>query len=136
MRLTPRPQVLGKGSFGTVTKVRRRGTDKMFVWKELNYGTMSESEKKLVVSEVMLGFRASVPLIPHADFIRAGQVNILHDLRNPYIVRYHDRINDRKEAKIYIIMEHCQEGDLASLIKRKRTERYVRRLRTTQTLRL
>jgi NIMA (never in mitosis gene a)-related kinase len=45
-------QAVGKGSFGIVSKVRRRSDGKILVWKELNYGTMSEKEKQLVVSEV------------------------------------------------------------------------------------
>jgi NIMA (never in mitosis gene a)-related kinase len=34
------------GSFGIVSKVRRKKDDKVFVWKELNYGKMSEKEKQ------------------------------------------------------------------------------------------
>lgn len=36
---------IGKGSFGVVTKIRRKSDGKLFVWKELNYGKMSEKEK-------------------------------------------------------------------------------------------
>ena len=36
---------IGKGSFGVVTKIRRKSDGKFFVWKELNYGKMSEKEK-------------------------------------------------------------------------------------------
>ena len=36
---------IGKGSFGSVAKVRRRTDGKMLVWKELDYGRMSEKEK-------------------------------------------------------------------------------------------
>lgn len=60
---------IGKGSFGVVTKVRRKADGRTLVWKELNYGRMSEKEKQQLVSEV----------------------NILRELRHPNIVRYYDR---------------------------------------------
>ena len=62
----------------------------MLVWKELNYGQMSDKEKQQIVSEV----------------------NILRDLNHPHIVKYHDRIIDKANLKIYIIMEYCRQGDL------------------------
>jgi NIMA (never in mitosis gene a)-related kinase len=36
---------IGKGSFGSVTKIKRKKDNKILVWKELNYGKMSEKEK-------------------------------------------------------------------------------------------
>jgi NIMA (never in mitosis gene a)-related kinase len=71
------------------------------VWKELNYGKMSEKEKQMIVSEV----------------------NILRELRHPNIVKYYDRIIDREQAKIYIIMEYCEGGDIATLIKNSKKEK-------------
>ena len=51
---------------------------------------MTEKEKQQIVSEV----------------------NILRELNHPNIVKYHDRIIDKHKAKIFIIMEHCDGGDL------------------------
>ena len=34
-----------KGSFGKVQKVKRLSDNKLLVWKEMNYGIMSEKEK-------------------------------------------------------------------------------------------
>ena len=48
----------------------------------MNYGQMSSKEKELVV----------------------GEVNILRDLKNPFIVKYYDRIIDREATKLYIVM--------------------------------
>ncbi|TPX37085.1 hypothetical protein SmJEL517_g01093 [Synchytrium microbalum] len=61
---------------------------------------MSDKEKKQLVSEV----------------------NILRELRHPNIVRYYERFVDRENCLIYIIMEFCDGGDLASIIKRCRRE--------------
>ena len=92
---------IGKGSFGTVAKIRRKADGRTLVWKELNYGKMSEKEKQMIVSEV----------------------NILRELRHPNIVKYYDRIIDREQAKIYIIMEYCEGGDIATLIKNCKKEK-------------
>lgn len=46
-----------------------------------------------------------------------NEVNILRDLDNEYIVRQKDRIINKKEQKIYIIMEYCEHGDVSKLTK-------------------
>jgi len=60
---------IGKGSFGLVSKVQRKSDGKTLVWKEMDYGKMTEKEKQQLVAEV----------------------NILRDLNHPHIVRYYDR---------------------------------------------
>jgi len=62
---------------------------------------MTDEEKKFLVSEV----------------------NLLRELKHPNIVRYHDRIIDRGSAKIYIVMEYCEGGDLAAFILKYRREK-------------
>jgi serine/threonine protein kinase len=94
-------ETLGTGSFGTVSKIRRKCDNKTLVWKEINFGGMSEKEKSQLVSEV----------------------NILRELRNPFVVRYHDRIVDKPRTRLYIIMEHCSGGDLSRLIKKSIKEK-------------
>ena len=74
---------------------------KILVWKELDYGTMSESEKQMLVSEV----------------------NLLRELKHPNIVRYYDRIIDRTNTTIYLVMEYCEGGDLSKLILKCKKER-------------
>jgi len=86
---------IGRGSFGQVFKIRRKADNRILVWKELNYGRMSEKEKQMLVSEV----------------------NILRELRHPNITRYYDRIIDKESAKLYIVMEYCAGGDLAQQIR-------------------
>ena len=56
--------VIGKGSFGTVSRIRRKADGRIMVWKELNYGTMLEKEKQLVVSEVSVMTHPMPPLLP------------------------------------------------------------------------
>jgi NIMA (never in mitosis gene a)-related kinase len=94
-------ETLGTGSFGTVSKIRRKADSKTLVWKEINFGGMSEKEKSQLVAEV----------------------NILRELRNPFVVRYHDRIVDKPRTRLYIIMEFCAGGDLGKLIKKYSRER-------------
>jgi NIMA (never in mitosis gene a)-related kinase len=77
--------VLGSGSFGKVSQIVRKSDNKMLVWKEIHYGSMTEKEKQLLVSEV----------------------NIIKDLKSSFIVRYYDRIIDREKKRIFIIMEYC-----------------------------
>ncbi|XP_005106236.1 serine/threonine-protein kinase Nek2 isoform X2 [Aplysia californica] len=91
---------IGTGSYGTCKKIKRKKDGKVMVWKEMEYGSMSESEKQMLVSEV----------------------NLLRELRHQHIVRYFDRIIDRTRSIIYIIMEYCQGGDLSSIIARNRKE--------------
>ena len=75
--------------------------NKILVWKELDYGKMEEKDKHHIVSEV----------------------NILRELHHPNIERYYDRIIDKKNTKIYIIMEYCSGCDIGQLIKRCRRNR-------------
>jgi NIMA (never in mitosis gene a)-related kinase len=60
---------------------------------------MSEKEKQNIVSEV----------------------NILKELHHPNIVQYYDRIIDKQNQKIYIIMEYCEGGDIGKIIKKLKT---------------
>ncbi|NXC39851.1 NEK2 kinase, partial [Penelope pileata] len=112
---------IGAGSYGKCRKVRRKADGKILVWKELDYGSMTETEKQMLVSEV----------------------NLLRELRHPNIVRYHDRIIDRGSTTLYIVMEYCDGGDLASLIarclrdrRRYLEESFVLRVLTQLTLAL
>jgi len=57
------------GSFGNVYKIRRKSDGQILVWKELDYGRMSERERHQVV----------------------GEVNILKQLNHPNIVKYYDK---------------------------------------------
>ncbi|KAL4630566.1 serine/threonine-protein kinase Nek2 isoform X1 [Arapaima gigas] len=111
---------IGSGSFGQCQKIRRKSDGKILVWKVLDYGTMAEAEKQMLVSEV----------------------NLLRELKHPNIVRYYDRIIDRTNKTLYIIMEYCEGGDLSSIISRCIKERryleedFILRVLTQLTLAL
>ena len=62
---------------------------------------MTEAEKQMLVSEV----------------------NVLRELKHPNIVRYYDRIIDRINTTIFIVMEYCERGDLGALISKHRKEK-------------
>ncbi|KND01006.1 NEK protein kinase [Spizellomyces punctatus DAOM BR117] len=97
--------LIGRGSFGVIRKVRRRSDGKIYARKEIDYKRMSEREKKQLVAEV----------------------NILRELRHPHIVRYYERDVDRDNCLMYIYMEYCEGGDLAEVIRRykKRGKRFA-----------
>ena len=75
----------------------------MLVWKEIEYSQLSEAAKQNLVLEV----------------------NLLRELRHDNIVRYYDRVVDRTRSVLYIIMEYCEGGDLASYIKKIKASQYV-----------
>ena len=77
--------IIGKGNFGSISKIRRKSDGKILVWKEIDYGKMEEKDKHHIISEI----------------------NILRELHHPNIVKYYDRIINKKNTKIYIIMECC-----------------------------
>ena len=47
----------------------------------------------------------------------------MRELHHVNIVRYYDRIIDKAETRIYIVMEYCASRDLASIIKSSRENR-------------
>ncbi|XP_014247814.1 serine/threonine-protein kinase Nek2-like [Cimex lectularius] len=87
--------IIGRGTFGTCYKVKSKITNQLFVWKAVDYGKLSEDNKKNLVSEV----------------------NLLSKLDHPNIVKYFDRIIHVETTTLYIITEWCQGGDLAAVIK-------------------
>lgn len=51
-----------------------------------------------------------------------AQVNILRELRHPFIVRYYDRIIDKAATRIYIIQEYCEGGDVSEIIRKAKRD--------------
>lgn len=42
-----------------------------------------------------------------------SEVNALNKLSHPNIVKYFDKIIDKESKKLYIVMEYCENGDMA-----------------------
>lgn len=89
---------IGRGCFGTVHKIRRKSDGRVFVWKKICYENMSQQEKIQIVNEV----------------------NVLRKLNHRNIIKYIDRIIDKQNQQIYIVMEYCDEGDLGNILKKKK----------------
>ncbi|KAK9499759.1 hypothetical protein O3M35_002735 [Rhynocoris fuscipes] len=90
--------IIGRGSSGTCYKVRNKYSNDLYAWKAIDYGNLSEENKKLLVSEV----------------------NLLRSLNHPNIVKYCGKILHRETTTLYIITEWCEGGDLSVLIKNAR----------------
>ncbi|KAF5209069.1 Protein kinase domain family protein [Clavispora lusitaniae] len=88
-------EVIGKGSFGTVRKVRQKDNGNILVRKEIEYTSMNNQEKNHIISEL----------------------RILRELDHPNIVRYlrHDHLPGKKAIHIY--QEYCDGGDLGKVIQ-------------------
>lgn len=55
--------VMGTGTFGTCYKVRNKMTEKIFVWKSIDYSDFDEDKKQLLVTEINLLKQLSHPNI-------------------------------------------------------------------------
>lgn len=87
-------EVIGRGSFGIVRKVRRKHTNEVFVRKEIEYQSMNNHERNQLISEL----------------------RILREFNHPNIVKYYGHDHKIGEKTIDIYMEYCDGGDLAHLI--------------------
>ena len=90
-------QTIGRGNFGLVQLVKHIKDQKVYVCKSILINELNETERNGCVQEVKL----------------------LSELRHPLIVTYKASILE--EDTLYIIMHYCENGDLASLIKKQTT---------------
>jgi len=87
-------QEIGQGSYGSVYKIKKNNEsdpNKFYCWKEINYGHLQDKERAQIVSEI----------------------NCLSKLNHVNIVKYIEEIVCREEKKLYIVMEYCENGDMA-----------------------
>lgn len=89
-------ELIGRGNFGSATLVQDLSDLKIYVAKKIVLNNLKEKEQQSSLLEAKL----------------------LRDLKHPHIVSYRDSFID--EGILIIIMEYCEEGDLAFHIKRKR----------------
>ncbi|GMH45647.1 hypothetical protein BSKO_13604 [Bryopsis sp. KO-2023] len=100
--LTKRFQVLeflGKGSYGSVYRVRRHQDNGIYAVKEMDVRTMGHAEKEEILNEVRL----------------------LASIRHPNVVSYQEAFVDG--GRLCIVMEYAPGGDLSTTIKKHRVTR-------------
>ncbi len=84
---------IGRGTYGTVYKVRRLLDDRMYVLKQIRITHMNKAEQQNVLNEVRL----------------------LARVESDYVVQYYDSFVDN--SSLNIIMEYCPGGDLHNKIQ-------------------
>ncbi|RMZ90450.1 hypothetical protein DV736_g2329, partial [Chaetothyriales sp. CBS 134916] len=94
-------EVIGRGAFGLIRKVRRKTDGFILCRKEINYLKMSQKERDQL----------------HAEF------SILSTLKNPHIVEYFHREHLKHSQELYLYMEYCGGGDLGTIIKALKKKR-------------
>ncbi|RVX71435.1 hypothetical protein B0A52_05007 [Exophiala mesophila] len=88
-------EIIGRGSFGIIRKVRRKQDGLILCRKEINYLKMSTKERDQL----------------HAEF------SILSSLKHSNIVGYYHREHLKDTQELYLYMEYCGGGDLGTVIK-------------------
>lgn len=92
-------KLLGKGSYGTVYKVRRVSDGKFYAIKEVNIRSMTKAEREEALNEIRL----------------------LASVYHPNITGYFESFH--ADGKLFITTEFAERGDLADFIKKKEGER-------------
>ena len=90
---------LGIGSYGTVYKVTKKGTNDIYVIKQISLFGLTPEEIKDVKLEA----------------------KILYSIKSPYVVRYYDSFEEKNFLNI--IMEYCNGGDLSKFIEEKKSKK-------------
>ena len=84
---------LGKGSNGTIYKVRSKLNNKEYVLKKVNLKNLNIAQQKEAFKEA----------------------KILKKVKHPNIIRYYQSFRD--EGSLYIIMEYAEGGDLQKVFE-------------------
>jgi len=90
---------LGKGSYGSVYKVKRISDERIYAVKETDVKSMSQTEREESVNEIRLLASAS----------------------HPNIVSYNEAFLDGN--RLCIVMEYAPNGDMSRIIKKQATAR-------------
>ena len=91
-------QVLGKGSYGFVAKVKSRINHKIYAMKQIDFSKIEE-EKEFELCQ--------------------NEMVVLKNLNHPLITKYYKSIKDGD--CLYIIMEFMDNGDLGGMLKANKT---------------
>lgn len=94
-------EILGKGNFGIVNKVKDRKTNEIKALKRVKHSSMKEEPKlkELIQSEIKI----------MSDLIKLNS-------KNPNIVKYYEDFEDKNY--INIVMEYCDGGDLRKYMQK------------------
>ena len=92
---------LGVGSYGTVYKVKKKNTNKIFVIKQISLLGLSEQQK----NEYKL------------------EARILSSIKSNYVVKYYDSFEEKNNLNI--VMEYCDGGDLFQFIEEKKKTKHL-----------
>ncbi|KAH0575496.1 Kinase, NEK [Spironucleus salmonicida] len=85
---------VGKGSFGTVFKARRKKDGGIYCLKEIRLQGASQAEIQTAVNEC----------------------NLLASIDSPYVVKYFDSFVDQSTETLWMVMEFASKGSLRDLI--------------------
>jgi NIMA (never in mitosis gene a)-related kinase len=88
--------LLGRGSYGSVYKVRRVKDNKEYVMKQISLEALSSDERKDAIEEC----------------------KIMARLKHPHVVKYYDSFIDPRTT-VNIVMEFCPSGDLQQLLAKE-----------------
>ena len=89
-------ETLGKGAYGIVYKVQKKGTSDIYVIKQISLEGLTEKEKEEVKQEAF----------------------ILSSIKSDFVVKYYDSFLDNDN--INIVMEYCDGGDLNEFLLEKK----------------
>ena len=92
---------LGKGTYGVVYKVKKRDDNKIYVLKQISLLGLTDSQK----DEVKL------------------EAKVLSKIKSKYVVKYYDSFEE--DAKLNIIMEYCDNGDLNDFLERHKLTKHL-----------
>ena len=88
-------KVLGKGSFGTVVKVKNKQNGLIYAMKRMKLISTSEEEEKATLNEIRL----------------------LYSLNHPNIISYKEAFYDKPSKSLNIVIEYAGDGDLSQKVK-------------------
>ncbi|ORY79813.1 kinase-like domain-containing protein, partial [Protomyces lactucae-debilis] len=93
-------ELIGRGSFGEIRKVRRIHDGAILCRKEILWRKMKQREREQLQAEM----------------------RILASLQHKHIVQYIEQVTDQSTKMVYIYMEYCGNGDLHELITARKEQ--------------
>mmetsp|Transcript_67139 Transcript_67139/g.153753 ORF Transcript_67139/g.153753 Transcript_67139/m.153753 type:complete len:603 (+) Transcript_67139:70-1878(+) len=92
---------LGKGSFGKVRKIRRKGTSKIYALKTIRKADVLEGN---MVEQV------------------EREIEVQKALKHPNVLRLYKHFED--DEQVYLLLEYCAQGELYQILRTRRGRRF------------